>query len=221
MLTSALAVALRAGRVSGAVRQAQALPEVQANGCVYVVGSTYRNIKEHYLNVYAWSGAKGSVDEEYGVDHTMGVAFESDTKAGFSASGSRTISLNASASQDNIVNSTVWNRVNYQEYRYSCSLAIYRRPVSYYDMLSADWTYTGVHYQSHCTAKSPGLTVTMSTSKSATIGGGVSAWGASLSAQSGWNREQSLTYRFTAKSWFCGNSVNGPLQSSVVETHRR
>jgi hypothetical protein len=52
----------------------------------------------------------------------------------------------------------------------------------------------------------------------ATLGGGVQFPGLNLSTQTGFGSSQDMTFHFNVAGKICGNSAEGPLQSSRVDT---
>jgi hypothetical protein len=171
-------------------------------------------VTEHFLDVYEWSGGKGSVTEDTGVDHTMGIGLSTNACASMTASGTSTVSLSSSASQGGIVDSTVWNRVNYRDHISNCG-PDERRPVDYYDMLSNDWSFAPHNnFTASCVTKLAGSTFTTSTAKNSTYTTGVDIGSISVSAQSGYTAGMHLLFSFTSRS----NSASGPAQSSQVDS---
>lgn len=187
--------------------------------CTVVAGDVKYNMKEHFLDVYAWSGAQGTVTESSGVDHTLGVGVTTNSGGSWSGSGTKTISLHSSGSQSSIENSSVWNRVNYRDYSYSCAPRTERRPLSYYDMLSNDWAQVAhVNQTASCVTKLAGASWSTSSAKNKTFGAGMDIGPINVSAQSGFNSSMDLTFNFTSKSKLCGNSSSGVVESSVLDT---
>jgi hypothetical protein len=202
-------------KVTPAMRAAYSRREV----CLVIAGDVVNNRPEHFLNVYAWSGAMGTVTQSSGVDHTLGIGIKDNVKGTWSASGSSTISLNASASQSRIVNSSVWNRVNYRDYIDQCVRKTRRRPLSYYDMLSNDWAHVAhVNFTASCSIKLDGATWSTTSAKNKTYGAGVDLGPINASAQSGYNSAMDLKFTFTEKSKLCGNSDDGLVLSSQLDT---
>ena len=188
--------------------------------CQATVGPLIPNLKEHFLNVYAWRGAKGRVTQSSGVDHTLGVGVKVSGQGGWSASGTNTKSFSASASQGKVVNSSVWNRVNYRDYGNTCSVLTYRRPVGYYDLLSNDWAPVAhPRFTASCSTKLAGADWDTGSARNRTYGTGMDIGPISVSAQSGYTTRMNLHFDFTRKSRICGNSNKGLVDSSELETH--
>jgi hypothetical protein len=216
---AAKASVLKAARASGDVLTAQVGPPAVVP-CVVMWGKWHRNRPEHFLDVYGWSGATGTVTEDQGVDHTLGVGASSDGFAHIKAAGTRTVSMQASASQDRVANASVWNRVNYRDLIFSCG-PDQRRPVSHYDLLSNDWTrLSHVNHNASCSIKYPGASFTTKRAKNVTYSTGVDIGPANVSAQSGYGHGMELKFSFTKKSRLCGNSKDGLVQSSSLDARK-
>lgn len=208
---AAVAVTQRTGRLDALLRR--------RDDCHATVGPLITNLKEHFLNVYAWSGAKGTVTQAAGVDHTLGVGVKV-SGGGWSGSGTSTESFGASASQGNVVNSSAWNRVNYRDYGNTCSVVTYRRPVGFYDLLSNDWARVShTRFTASCSTKLKGADWDTGSAKNRTYGTGMDIGPLNVSAQSGYTSKMNLHFDFTQRSRLCGNSDAGLVASSEVETH--
>lgn len=207
-----VAVTKRTGRMDSLMRR--------RDDCQATVGPLIPNLREHFLNVYAWSGAKGRVTQSSGVEHTLGVGVKASGSSSWSASGTNTESFSASASQGNVVNSSVWNRVNYRDYGNTCSVLTYRRPVGFYDLLSNDWAAVShPRFTGSCATKLKGAAWDTGSAKNRTYGTGMDIGPISVSAQSGYSARMNLHFDFDQKSRICGNSGAGLVESSEVETH--
>lgn len=185
--------------------------------CSMVAGQSHPDRPEHFLNVYAWSGAKGTVIQTTGVDHTLGVGVTSGN--GWSASGTRTVSFSAAATQGSIVDSSVWNRVNYRDYSDSCTSSVKRLPIGYSDLLSNDWAQVAhTNHTAYCTIKYPDASWQTGSAENRTFGGGVDIGPINVSAQSGYDNGMDLKFTFNSKSKICGNNSQGLLYSSTLDT---
>ena len=188
--------------------------------CQATVGPLIPNLREHFLNVFAWSGGKGSVTESSGVNHTLGVGAKVAGSGSWSASGTNTESFSSSAGQNGVVDSSVWNRVNYRDYGNTCSVMTYRRPVGYYVLLSNDWAQVAhQRFSGACSTRLAGSFWDTSSAQNRTYGTGMDIGPISVSAQSGYTGSMKLAFNFTKKSVLCGNSGSGLLSSSELETH--
>jgi hypothetical protein len=148
----------------------------------------------------------------------MGIGVSTNGFASMSAGGTSTVSLSSSGSQGGIVDSTVWNRINYRDHISNCG-ADERRPVDYYDMLSNDWSYAPHNnFTSSCVTKLAGSSFTTSSAKNSTYSTGVDIGSISVSAQSGYTAGMHLSFTFTSRSTFCGNNAAGPVQSSQLDS---
>jgi len=183
-----------------------------------LAGGSLKNRKEHFLNVYAWKFAKGTVWQRYSVEHTLGIGYQSG--GSWSMSGTSTLSFGASAGQGRIVNSSVWNRVNYRDFYTYCGTGRYRRPVGYYDLLSNDWAYVYHARFRNCVTKLRGSRWVTSSAKNRTYRYGTDIGPIRVTAQSGYGSGTELRFNFRRKSRLCGNSRYGPASSSQVETRR-
>jgi hypothetical protein len=207
-----VAVTKRTGRMASLMRR--------LDDCQATVGPLIPNLKEHFLNVYAWWGAKGKVTQSAGVDHTLGVGVKASGSSSWSAAGTNTESFSASASQANVVNSSAWNRVNYRDYGNTCSVLTYRRPVGFYDLLSNDWApVSHPRFTASCATKLKGADWDTGSARNRTYGTGMDIGPISVSAQSGYTAQMNLHFDFDRKSRICGNSDEGLVHSSEVETH--
>ena len=207
-----VAVTKRTGRMDALLRR--------RDDCQATVGPLIPNLREHFLNVYAWSGAKGKVTQSAGVDHTLGVGVKVSGQSSWGESGTNTESFSASASQGNVVNSSAWNRVNYRDYGNTCSVVTYRRPVGFYDLLSNDWApVSHPRFTASCSTKLKGADWDTGSAKNRTYATGMDIGPISVSAQSGYTARMNLHFDFTQKSRICGNSGEGLVASSEVETH--
>jgi hypothetical protein len=216
---AAIAVVAHARRAAAQLG-GKAPVEAAAIPCTAQWGKWHKNRPEHFLNVYGWSGAKGTVTEAVGVDHTLGVGISTDGFAHIKASGSSTISLQASDSQDRVADSSVWNRVNYRDVIANCAPE-QRRPINHYDILSNDWSRVShVNHKASCGIKLRGATFTTTRAKNVTYSGGVDIGPANVSAQSGYGHGMELKFTFTRKSRLCGNSKNGLLSSSSLDARK-
>ncbi|WP_133794929.1 hypothetical protein [Actinokineospora alba] len=74
-------------------------------------GPWREGIREHFLNVYAWSGAMATVDQTIGSSssHTLGIAVR--TAQGWSATGSSTLAITQGAGQEmsGIADAAIYN----------------------------------------------------------------------------------------------------------------
>ena len=169
------------------------------------------------MNVYAWSGATAWVTQSQGVDHTLGIKFQSPGGTSWSGGGSATISLDASASEKGLLNVEAFNSINYRYFHNACTGA-YWRPVSVYGLLT-NWSHTLAQpsypactaYSSGYVIKTRGSNYTFSTGISTPVGG--------ANAQSGYNSSTSIRWDFTKPSELCGNTSQGWVSSSNAETH--
>lgn len=184
--------------------------------CTITAGTIYYNRPEYFLKVYAWSGALGTVSQSYGVDHKLGIGVKS-LAGGWSGGGSSTISLNASGSRGAVADATVFNSVNYRDYRNSCSPSLTRKPYGVYALLS-NFTYAPHVNYSACTRYTGG-TYSKVQGTNVTYSAGVDISGFSVLAQSGHNSESKTSWTVTRATKLCGSSSAGWVSSSQAEAH--
>jgi hypothetical protein len=68
-----------------------------------------------------------------------------------------------------------------------------------------------------CSPKAKGATWTTTKAKSATMNGGVTFPGLSVSAQSGFGTSQEMAFHFNVSGYICGDSKDGPANASVLD----
>lgn len=185
------------------------------------------------MNVYAFSGALGQVTEGSTSHHELGTAVDGDEDFhGLQAGGTWSVTFRTDTGVSvttprNVANSTIWNRVNYRDAEYVCESGIiswtdYRRvPVSVFDYLTADWTYAGIVKRSdrrQCSRHTAGQTWRTTDARNVTYRAGVDIGPFSVSAQSGYGTSEELAYHFKRSGWVCGDSLEGPIHSAVLDT---
>jgi hypothetical protein len=169
---------------------------------------------EAFVNLYAWSGAMGTVSQVNGVDHTLGVGYGvSGGKGSWSQSGTRTISLSAGAERGGIADATVYNRINYRDLGWTnlpeCrNMAIRRLPISVHSLLTK-YTYARHVNFGNCTHGYTGGTYWKSKGKNITFGAGANIGPINVSAQSGYNGESKIAWTVTRRTSICGSTPEG------------
>jgi hypothetical protein len=155
--------------------------------------------------------------------HTLGIALEGKNKEGKtiwtgSGTGSITDDSTHEASQTWGFARTVYNRVNYRDYKYNCpNIHTQREPYNLYDILTSDGGPAPMKWFSNCGHHTPGQFWSTGNATSATIGGGVSLGPINVSAQSGYGHSVKLQFQFNVAGEICGNNSLGPINSSLVE----
>jgi hypothetical protein len=191
-------------------------------------GPWRRNTREHFMNVYAWSGAMARVDQTLGAasSHTLGIAVR--TPEGWGASGTSTRSISNGAGQEvtGVADAGIWNSWNYRDF-YGRTTAgpincIKVVPVSIYDIFNEPYTYAGhQNFSQACVRKSRGATLRKNTAKNVTYSTGVDIGPFSVSAQSGYNEGTEVRWGVTRNSRACGNNPDGWIHSSEVDVRAR
>lgn len=188
--------------------------------CVVTADKTYTNIKEEFASIFAWSGAKGTVDFNTGSDHTLGIALGSSS--GWKQSGTGSISTSAGATVTGVVNKVAVNKVNYRDYYNSCTPYTYRKPLSFYALLpSASFgSISSYKFSGGCATYLAGASVWKKQGTNVTYSAGVPLGVANVSAQSGWNNETKLTWTITEKTKICGSKSSGWVDSPEVDARK-
>lgn len=191
-----------------------------ADICVVTADKTYYNITEEFATVFAWSGAKGTVDFNTGSDHTLGIAVESSN--GWKQSGTAGISTSAGATVTGLVNKVAVNKVNYRDYYNSCTPYTYRKPISFYSLLpSASFASTSSYkFSGGCSTYLAGASIWKKQGTNVTYSAGVPLGVAYVSAQSGWNTETKMTWNITARTKVCGSKSSGWVDSPEVDARK-
>lgn len=191
---------------------------------IYGTSTYYKARPEHFVNVYDDGSANAHVGEGQSSTHTLGIAVEL-SGGGFGASGTASISRNASTnvtSADRAHSHGYWNKVNYRLYTNTCAQRLEKKPVSFYDFISADID-SDVLYDSQnnsCGDKSNGDVWDTTDATAVTFGGGVDLGGINVSAHSGYGKSVNIHYKFTQRGSMGGSSSFGPLQSAKVSASR-
>jgi hypothetical protein len=185
--------------------------------CFNYAGQMVYGRPESFLHALAWSGAKATVHQEEGNDHTLGVGFKASNGA-WSAHGTKTINMAASADRGGAVDAWAWNKVNYRDYLNSCARTVERRPHSVHSLL-VNWTRAYHPKYKTCTRYTGG-TYTKSRGTNATYSAGTDIGPINVSAQSGWDRNTSITWTVTKPTKLCGSQRVGWVTSRDVEAHK-
>lgn len=187
-------------------------------------GPWREGIREHFLNVYAWSGAMATVDQTIGSSssHTLGIAVR--TAQGWSATGSSTLAITQGAGQEmsGIADAAIYNAWNYRDFwgrttagPINCAKVV---PVNIFDVFNEPFAYARHEYFSEsCVAKSPGAILRKNTGENVTHATGVDIGPFSVSAQSGFNEGTEIKWTVTKPSMACSNSREGWPNASQVD----
>jgi hypothetical protein len=189
----------------------------QAVPCFTYAGQKIFGRPESFLHALGWAGAKLTVYQNEGNEHTLGIGFKSSGGA-WSANGSRTITLAGSAERAGVVDAWAWNKVNYRDYLNSCAHTVQRRPLSVYALL-AKWTRAYHPVYKACTRYTGG-TYTKFRGTNTTYGAGTDIGPINVSAQSGWDRDTQLKWTVTRSTKLCGSQPVGWVTSRDVEAHK-
>lgn len=194
--------------------------------CPFAPGKKYRDIREHFVNTETLATG-GKIPETVteavsnSTTHTLGVAYIGSYKGAKwsgDGTGSITDSISHSVSDTYSSSRTIYNRVNYRDYHYSCPATTERRPYSFYDLLTSnDVGKAPMVFYFNCGAHDPPASWSTQKATSATIEFGVSLGPISVSAQSGFGTSVELTYTYHVNGEVCGNNPDGPVNSSRVE----
>jgi hypothetical protein len=206
----------------------QAAPHCPCPSCYKIPEAIHRNLPEHFVTTYTIStGNKIPETVTEAVDksttHALGIGVQGKNAEGKviwtgTGSGSITYTQNHASSQTWGFARTIYNRVNYRDYKYSCPRThIQREPYSIFDLLTLDGGPAPMKWFFVCGQHPAGQPWSTGNATDATIGGGVSLGPINVSAQSGFGTSVELTYNFHVRGEVCGNSPDGPAQSSIVE----
>lgn len=194
------------------------VPNVGGACSVFWTNSYHRGIKEHFSTVYDVAGkvnenlTQGTSSE---TAHTMG-AVADHGGGSISRDGGSTKTYAKHASQTGLHDESVYNRVNYRKEQYTC--------VSYKDWVQysmADWFTDPGHHVTHknfatCYSHAKDYEFNTENASQVTQSTGVSFPGLSVSARSGFSKSQNIYFHFLVAGHLCGNSKDGPLNSSQL-----
>jgi hypothetical protein len=177
-----------------------------------------RNVSTNFMNVYAASGMSASLSQGTGGSSAFSLGIVLAKADGtLSTGGTVSKTWDTDVEQDGIVDAHVFNGTNYREQTVGCTSSRTWRPYSLYDMFT-DFTYAKHVNNANCARKIAPVKWSTQQSRSMTITDGVSFPGWEVSAQSGFSTSQKITYNFTRNGYICGNSSEGPLQSSRLDS---
>lgn len=189
-----------------------------AVGCVAYVGTTHYGLSEYFMKAYAWSGAYAEVHQDYGNDHTLGIGL-STSAAGtsFTQSGTQSVNMAASAVRGGVADATVYNKMNYRDYKNTCNPKFQRKPLSVNALLTA-FNYAPHVYWGTCTTYTGG-TFRKATGVNSTYSSGMNIGPANVSARSGWDANTEIVWTLSKKTKLCGSTTAGWASAPQAETH--
>jgi hypothetical protein len=192
-------------------------PDIPICG-IYWDGTTDKNNPEHFTNIQTMSGIPEKVTESSSATHTLGIAVKYSGQ-GWSTDGTSSISRSAStsASETHSKPYSTFNGVNFRNYSNTCAQRAEKHPYSFYDILTADGRPIGTVWFDHCGNHAKNSDWDTGTASNKTYGAGADLGVINVSAHSGYSSSLNLHYTFNVKGEVCGNSSNGPAQSSLVE----
>ena len=212
---------LRAQRLSSSVAPANSArvdgEVLRAIPCFTYAAQKHYGRPESFLRALGWAGAKATVYQNDGNDHTLGIGFRS-SGGEWGASGTKTISLAASAERGGVVDAWAWNKINYRDYINSCAHTVQRRPYSVHSLL-VKWT-RAYHPVFKACARYTGGTYTKYRGTNTTYSSGTDIGPISVSAQSGWDRDTEIKWTVTRATRLCGSQRAGWVTSREAEAHR-
>ncbi|WP_372728656.1 hypothetical protein [Nocardioides sp.] len=194
--------------------------------CDVTAGKKHLGRRERFMFVNNWVGAKATVLQLSGTSHTLGTATKLPGKS-WSATDShtRTIATSNQATQSNVVDRWVRNRVNYQDFHYR-GLCEYpgehtdRVPYSVHTLI-ADLrirpTLPHLEDPAGCTPRKKNYRYTKDRTRNMTVERGVDLGTVKVSALSGWTNQTAWTVTVTKRSKECWSNEEGPEQSRYVQ----
>lgn len=193
--------------------------------CYYMARAWHNGRPEHFMNMFAWSGARGEVRQWNSITHTLGIGLSvdgefNDLKAGGTASLTFHNEGGGDVSQGGLLNTSVFNRVNYRDFVSTCSWGqpAQRRPVSVYDFLDTSLFRNITHtYWYNCGSHRAGAIWSTLSAHEVTYEHGMNIIGFNVSSQSGFGAGTKISFHFSRFGYVCGPSPQGPLQSNEVE----
>jgi hypothetical protein len=193
----------------------QGLAFVWPPGCVWQATDQWiYGANEVFDQVWSWGGALVTAyqGQSGSTSHTLGLLAEY-SNGSFATSGTRTLTVSASATQAGIADATIYNRVNYRKYAGSfCGAVAEWRPVSYFAFFT-NFVFAGDVNYGTCALQFPGQNVTIGSTTNDTFSTGVTLAFWTVSSQTGYDSSYSITYNVTQRSHVCGSTAAGPVSS--------
>jgi hypothetical protein len=193
--------------------------------CRTTLGAKHYGKPERFMYVNNWAGAKATVTQGSGTTHTLGIAMKLAGE-GWSADGGYTKSISTSnhATQKNVVDRWVKNKVNYQDVKIEglCEYPGQRtesRPYSMHTLISG-LTNTPflpeLRNPAECQRRGKNYGYTKNETSNLTVSRGVDLGTVKVQAHSGWSRETSFTIDVDRPTKECWSNVDGPEHSRYV-----
>lgn len=184
-------------------------------------GVRYPGRPEHFVNVYAWSGAYGSLKQTVSNSQTLGIASRYNSGPwGAHGSLNRTTNVSNGAMRKFGTSTSVSNLVNYRKFTISCVTASGRttqdqvRATGYYalEVPSLDKAIEMPAWTS-CIAYSADTTLVKVDGRNTKYAAGVDLGFIKVSAEDTFTKNMSITWVPSSKSWYCGSNSNGPASA--------
>jgi hypothetical protein len=226
------AISLSSGKMSPA--DAQAVGDVSYTGsmpasaagdaaCVRQARSWLYDRQEPFAHVYPGRTAAEWIVQNFGTDHTLGIAISYNGGAwgGGSAGGSKTISLSASGSVRLTANSTAFNSLNFRQYYETCGTGYTLK----WEVDSVHGILTRIDAAAEpnftvCDFYGPGFTVTKYRGTNVTYRSEVNVAVANVNAQSGWNSSTEVYWKTGGtRNGICGSTSLGWASSPEAEAN--
>jgi hypothetical protein len=174
------------------------------------------NNPERFLNLHGVQGIPETATQSATATHTLGVGVYT-SGGGWGQSGTQSIARSASGSASTTRNTSysLYNRVNYRIYRYTCA-GTHRKPWNFYDVVTDDGAYVLYVRFTYCGRNAAGDNWDSGSATNITWGNGVDLGPVKVSAQSGYSSSLNVHFHFNRDGYVCGSDREGPLQSSQV-----
>lgn len=190
---------------------------------------------EHFVNVYTWSGAPATVDEEVGSEHSLGAAMHTIGTVGWSATAGIEISTATSNGAAAVVRSSKaeYNQVNYRYFLQSCWAAANGhftgnnkqwRPTGFFALTpqGIEKSVSHPYWNSHlCSDYKAGQRVVKSKGANTTYTAGVDLGFISVSSHASFSSNMTITFQLTQDSEVCGSTAEGLVKSPQIEVHKK
>lgn len=181
--------------------------------CRGTAGRWLPDREEHFLNVWAWRGAKATVTESTGSTHTLGVGVRTGSGPWtFAGHSEETWSHDMTVSTPPISNNrAVGNAVNYRIFRLRCGASWFQtsvRSMGIDALLPSRFIHRKIRpiRFRHCVSYDAGQAIQIHDSANVTYGGGVDLGFVSLSAHASLTDSTQEIFIPTRRTWICGNN---------------
>lgn len=191
-------------------------------GCYLVPLDKYYGRPEHFVNVYDDGSADAHVAQDNTATHTLGVGIHGADGV-WAPSGTASISRSAgtsAVSTDRQHSWGYWNKVNVQDFHNICTLKTSRKPIGFYDILSADIDGSVQYqfYNNSCGEKAKGDTWNTEQATATTFSAGLDIGPISVSAQTGYGTDENVHYKFLQHGSIRGTSSSGIVNSGSIDS---